>query len=367
MFRDRSQRHAEGAGFLRGLDPWEHSAAGVPWLDRPRGNPGPTVPPGCIAPALKFKIFLTLVGSKFITMSTNPMSIQYKKRNISLNEGMQEWQRDFEQQITTALKLLLESKHLYQAVTIDEHTEPKTSIAEVQSRVSPTYSHHELFTSYATERMIERWKTAIDTDPKTSSLVTMRFPDVKLYCGKCQRVEPFNLVSVEECPPPKTAQIFNPRGAVQVFTVSMLCQSCKHYPEVFLLRRSQSRLQICGRAPIEAVQVPSVIPLKVKRFHSGAMVAHQSGQTLAGLFLLRTLIEQFCRSMLSNPADHADQVMDAYMETLPDDFKSRFPSVREMYGALSVALHNANPDVELFDRCAGQITEHFDARRLFKL
>jgi hypothetical protein len=33
----------------------------------------------------------------------------------------------------------------------------------------------------------------------------------------------------------------------------------------------------------------------VKHFYRGAVVAHQSGQTLAGIFLLRTIIEQWAR------------------------------------------------------------------------
>jgi hypothetical protein len=105
----------------------------------------------------------------------------------------------------------------------------------------------------------------------------------------------------------------------------------------------------------------------VRGFYSGAVVAHQSGQTLAGLFLLRTLIEQFARASTGSKAENADEVLDAYMGTLPGDFKDRFPSMRSLYGDLSVDLHAATGSAELFDRAKTEIAEHFETRRVFKL
>lgn len=44
-----------------------------------------------------------------------------------------------------------------------------------------------------------------------------------------------------------------------------------------------------------------------------------------------------------------------------------FPSVSEIFGKLSAALHGADADAVLFDSTATVITEHFDVRRVFKL
>jgi hypothetical protein len=52
---------------------------------------------------------------------------------------------------------------------------------------------------------------------------------------------------------------------------------------------------LSGRAPIEHVLVPNVIPKNAAGFFKDALIAYQSGQTLAALFLLRTLIEQWLK------------------------------------------------------------------------
>jgi hypothetical protein len=63
---------------------------------------------------------------------------------------------------------------------------------------------------------------------------------------------------------------------------------------------------------------------------------------------------------------HADELGDAYNTTLPDDLKTRFPSLSKIYEQISDRLHSATADAELFAKAANDIIEHFDARRLFK-
>jgi hypothetical protein len=196
-------------------------------------------------------------------------------------------------------------------------------------------------------------------------------PTIKVFCEQCDRMEAFNAVSVQDFlgygwhgSEPYVAK----DRVVQVFVASFLCQSCKTVPEVFLVRRHGMKLTLCGRVPMEHVTVPPMIPKAVQSYYSGAIVAHQSGQTLAGLFLLRTLIEQWVRMQM--PASDkltADQAVEKYMAGLPDDFPSQFRTVRSLYGDLSADIHAAKGDPELFDRACTTIVEHFDARRLFKL
>jgi hypothetical protein len=118
---------------------------------------------------------------------------------------------------------------------------------------------------------------------------------------------------------------------------------------------------------METADFPNCIPETVRRFYSSALLGHQSGQTLAGLFLLRTLIEQWARSKVQSPAARADELMDQYMAMLPKDFNDRFPSMRSLYDDISADLHTAEGFGGLFDRALTEITEHFDARRVFKL
>jgi hypothetical protein len=115
------------------------------------------------------------------------------------------------------------------------------------------------------------------------------------------------------------------------------------------------------------VEQPRFIPKAIARFYSGAVVAHQSGQTLAGVFLFRVLIEQWVQSQSEKKGLKVDQALDNYIIGLPKDFKERFPSFRSLYEELSADIHSATGSAELFEKAGKQIIEHFDARRLFKL
>jgi hypothetical protein len=191
---------------------------------------------------------------------------------------------------------------------------------------------------------------------------------VKLFCVSCDRAEPYNLVFVNEVFQRIQLEGFQTKGEThQAFVLAYKCQSCKGTPELFLIRRRGFKLTNEGRSPIEHVAVPPFIPKEVRQFLSGAIVAQQSGQTLAGLFLLRTLLEQWARMSSGSQSQQADQVMEDYMATLPDDFKKRFPSMRTLYGDLSVDIHTATGSPELFEKAQTEIIEHFDGRRMFKL
>ena len=155
-------------------------------------------------------------------------------------------------------------------------------------------------------------------------------------------------------------------AVVQVFALTYRCQGCKQPPEVLLVRRDEKRLTLSGRSPIEHVDVPAVIPKEVRRFYRGAVIAHQAGEGLAGNFMLRTLIEQWARSA-TGKTGYADEVLDAYVETLPDGIRGRFPVLRETYKTLSADLHSATGDAQVFAQATADILKHFEARRLFDL
>jgi hypothetical protein len=270
-----------------------------------------------------------------------------------------DWSSKVEGNLTACLKLLLETKHLYQSATVDLN-------------IRRRYKNDRQWKLEAARKMWHIRDSAISPSVSRPEgyYFTVIVPDVKLFCHQCDRVEAFNSISSQEF----TGRSVQERDgnttsdAIQVFVLSFLCQSCKGVPEVFLIRRQGLKLTLCGRAPMEIAKVPRVIPKLVQRYYSGALVAHQSGQTLAGLFLLRTLIEQWARSQVGTPAPRrADELMDKYMGMLPDNFKDRFPSMRSLYDDISADLHDGVGSSDLFDSALDKITEHFDARRLYKL
>lgn len=273
-------------------------------------------------------------------------------------------------QIQSAVKALLESKHLYQSISLDP---AKTAKAELS--LIPQGAESAAFQRFVSE--IDKWPwlvqypgdvlqqlTSFDRDANKFVWTT---PDIKTYCGRCERIEPYNCTARHMLVPAFSgSNILDSGRAVQVFALQYTCQSCKAVPEVFLVRRTGNRLTLSGRTPMESVQVAAVIPKHVASFISDAVVAYQAGQVLAGLFLLRTFCEQWCRPY-ALPTDRADMALEKYGSTLPDDFKARFPSLKAIYGELSAAIHAASKDSDLFEVAKNRIEEHFEARKIFKL
>ena len=285
--------------------------------------------------------------------------------------------------LAEALVKLFQDKHLYQNVAIDMEGYNKAEMGiSPPAQIQVAQQFHDM---WHPEQLV------------TGSGFNFRTPDVKLFCKRCNRVEAFNHIDTNEiCGVSAKSSSSRIQATTQTFSSSFLCQSCKIVPEVFLFRREGLKLTLCGRSPMEHVDVPDYIPKSVQSFYSGGIIAHQSGQTLAGNFLLRCLIEQWVISRVAKPVSpeaepaasspqpvsaasaagaagsspknmQADEAIESYMATLPGDFKARFPSIRELYGKLSIDIHTAAGKSDLFQEALNKLQEHFEARRLFKL
>ncbi len=288
---------------------------------------------------------------------------EYKMIN-SVQEAIMRLEDTFAERIANGLKILFQTKHLYQSVIIDYTDFVKTVLSG--TGVSPVISRSA--ENNFSPKVGKPW-LPIEGGRRDSQFVYFVTPDVKLFCKNCARIEAFNPISTEDFLLREISfrSSQTKRGLIQVFVFSFLCQACKIVPEVFIVRREDFKLTLCGRAPIEHIDVPSVIPKQVKKFYSGALLAYQSGQTLAGNFLLRTLIEQWAQFLVDEKGLQADEAIDRYMEKLPSDFKARFPSLRVLYSDLSSDIHMATGSNELFEKAKAQIDEHYNARRLYKL
>ncbi len=283
-----------------------------------------------------------------------------------------------EQRITLTLKKLLEEKHLYQSLDVESEGKASSFVGKVAPPLTPNKvarNIEEELRFFETGLLLKRWYCSDPSGGPTvysESNSTLYVPHIKTFCTTCDRVEPFNVVAVTDYLDMPKHPLASPnefKGAavvVQNFVMSFLCQGCKLIPEIFMVRRVGSKLTNCGRSPIEHIEVPKFLPTSARQYFSGAIVAHQSGQTLAGLFLLRTFIEQWIRS-LGAKHEYADEAIDWYMTTLPDDFKAHYPSLRDVYGTLSNAIHAADASTPIFDKAKADIETHFDARRLRRL
>ncbi len=302
--------------------------------------------------------------------------------------------------ISAALRELLEEKHLYQSVTVsqqslDEFKTKKAAEAALNAFRQP-YGGGGGINPPDIQRRVEReCDTSIQkvleaqwmppqpvpsifpqwSEPSISG-VPFSLPTIHTFCAFCEKRWPFNPNPQQGFSTSLSQSIFfSPIEKSQVFVLPYQCQSCKGEPLVFMVRREGVKLQLCGRSIIESLPVPKSLAKSVSKFYADAHIAHNAGQTLAGLFLLRTFVEQFWRDLArrgvlvvsdKDSRLYADKLGDAYNDVLPHEFKERFPSLSKIYEEISNSLHNATADGELFAKAANEIVEHFDARRVFK-
>jgi len=343
-------------------------------------------------------------------------------------------------EVTKAFAVLLGSKHLYQSVAVPsellaEYVFSAAQIARWNEANRPALGRKDLdqeerrafvgAEAFVSRMIAVPWEPKpLDGDPPApmhTESMSLRFdlPTVQAYCSLCEARWPFNpgsnsvwnsqraiaitLRALKEKAAktpsaPSSGRPVLPKSvmdktseqllvsivqrsqpAEELFLFPYQCQQCKTAPIFYLVRRKGLKLTLCGRDPIEALDLPSFLPKEQRKHFSSAVIAHNAGQTLAAIFLLRTFIEQFWISLdlCAKSKDRTtgaevlrttgDELGAAYSKTLPDALRSQFPSLSDLYGRLSVAMHTADPDVELFETAKIQIIEHFDARRLFKL
>ena len=267
--------------------------------------------------------------------------------------------------VAATFKRLIEESHLYQSVRVD----PQQIIAECTAELTPDSAGS--VTHIVNQCLGLRWvvldpASAVKTAGMAKQGLLVPVDGAKLFCDECESPTATNLTSVAQMTRtliPMTASM-NPTH--EAFALNFQCQGCRTSHVTVLVARTENKLTLCGRAPIEQVVVPKVIPRRVRSFYTGATVARNSGQVLAANFLLRTLIEQFVRPFEPDSGE-AEAALEAYATTLPQDFKDRFPSLKDAYGRLSVDIHTATGSEDLFAEMMEAVIEHFDARRLFRL
>jgi hypothetical protein len=209
---------------------------------------------------------------------------------------------------------------------------------------------------------------------KMLSLV-LELPNVSLHCKKCDRREAFSPVwyvdvskDIETAVATGVSKKVALSPGLQFLFLVYQCQRCLGVPESFLVRRESWSLSLHGRSPIEFVELPKYIPKTESKYYRDAIIAFNSGKTLAGLFYLRTFIEQFARRVLIIEGRlTGEELFDQYKETLPSHLKDAMPSLRECYERLSEALHSAREDINLFESVQVNVEKHFEIRQVFNI
>jgi len=278
----------------------------------------------------------------------------------------------FSDTIAIGFKKLLDEKHLYQSVNIEF---PK--LEEILEKIIPeekTVIQFEIIYTTASRIYDDcfnlQWKIylpfahrfQVDSDRYETS-ISLTPPTIEVFCSNCDKVEPYNYETGGDVLVGLITETTN-----QVFIMVYRCQACKSVPEVFLVLRKEMKITLSGRSPIEIYHVPTYIPKAQRIYYQNAEISFNTGFILAGIFYLRTLLEQYVRSQHKKPEDlDIEVIFDYYSNNLPDDFKSRFPSLYPIYGDLSDAIHMADKSEKTYKKAIGEIKLHFDAKRVFKI
>jgi hypothetical protein len=284
---------------------------------------------------------------------------------------------------TEQLKLLLETKHLYQRVSIDPTERIAALCADFvytdQPARVPKYLA-ELATATLTlgaEKAIPIHRDGSLGEGTSSPAIG--FANVKMHCSACKGREAFAPTwmrdidhETENTGRWRTAPNRIPQQGEPVqqhFCVAYLCQHCSSEMVIVIVARKGWYLSLEGRSPIEGVSVPKYIPKKERVLFAEVMVARNVGKPLAAIFFLRIVIEQFARRQagLTDSMAMGDQIMDDYAGTLPLQYREVMPSLKVWYSKLSGAIHAARADEELLREAMDEIERHFKVRDAFSI
>jgi len=295
-----------------------------------------------------------------------------------MSETVDKAKREIIDEYSRSLKILLETKHLYQKVTIDFDSVK----GKFRKQVQPQDAAHLLYFDkalgeFAQERLAPSHVVlvAVSRGVPGQVLATLLLKNIKIYCNKCKSSEVFQPVwfvdaANEILKRNVTGELmeYPLKDNFQMVLLVFQCQLCKSDPEGFLIRRAGHSLYLEGRSPIEHVSLPAYIPKQESRLFSDAIIAFNAGKILAGLFYLRAFIEQFARRQTKTVGKvTGDVIMESYGKLLPEDLRNRIPSLKECYEKLSIPIHLAEDNVDVFENVRLEIDRHFDMRRVHSI
>jgi hypothetical protein len=276
-----------------------------------------------------------------------------------------------------ALKELLETKHLYQKVSVKDialywSDLRKRYPSDKYGQIIPLFEKELLHSRYFPSSNL---MVSVDRDNSTETHPTLIVANVKMFCTTCDSREAFSPIWMRELANELSKPVMMhgrtpapmPLGT-QIFYFTFQCQRCKKELISIIVRREGWNLALHGRSPMEQVDVPNYIPKPEQRLFRDALIAMHGGKILAALFYLRTFIEQFARRVTSTTGkETGDTIMEKYSATLPSVQRASMPSLRDWYGKLSEVLHHAREDEKLLEEALSAIENHFDIRRVFKI
>lgn len=271
-----------------------------------------------------------------------------------------------------SLQELIEQKHLYQQVEVNVQAAIDASLMGLPQKIG--YDFYARILANLPLALGERAESITPMTNHTFTAPQLIPGNARIHCNTCKTSEAFRPVYLRDVlnhvaeAELKQELAEGVKTRLQHFAITFLCQRCKMNQTVYLIKADAKGLKIVGRSPIEGVEAPALVPPDSKGFYREALLAFQTGRVLAAIFFLRVLVEQYIKSVVPpKPGDKARDIADAYAATIPEDIRSHMPSLGAIYSRLSLAIHEAEADANLFESCRNEVVEHFDFRRIYKL
>lgn len=288
--------------------------------------------------------------------------------------------------IRRTIRTLLETKQLYQGVKID-WSKTKAEAKRIQDNVKDASSHESItiggetvwiknglqpyLLEYAQGFISSGWIFTPELRARISRLAESEDLDViappaELWCRICKTSKTHNSgsLTIETLCPPYPLGTSNE----QVFTCGYECQSCRTTPIVFQITRRGEKLTVTGSSEYPKVSVARDIPEEIEGYVSEAIIAAGTGRILAGLFFLRTAIEQHMRLATKlRGRQTGDELATAYFKLLDKEFPKRDWILGRVYEELSSKLHMAEADEKQFEKSIMELNRFFSILKLYPL
>jgi len=194
-------------------------------------------------------------------------------------------------------------------------------------------------------------------------------PAVRLRCsGRCKDGTTFiALVSSSDSgfdsPYPRKTNI----GTEQAFIPIYRCEMCRETIYTILIRRTGLRLHLCGFAPRRELLAFEPVPEHLVPILNDSEQAVAEGDTFAGFYHLRTMLEHYLKIRLGIPIAQqirGDELIAKHHETLLPAVTAMLPSLTTTWERLSYWLHTRTGEVVDYQTQRNSICKHIEALRV---
>lgn len=277
----------------------------------------------------------------------------------------------FQDAVKEALVTLLETKGLYQNVSINEKFSSKIPI--VKSRpYTEEFSSRPLFLFSRGESEAGQKLPGHTGGRPGTKLFEMEvgayLPDISTFCPVCGCETGFISHSISNAHYLDIYPIIGEKTE-QIYSPLYRCSKCREQLITFQILRKGLKLQLTGRSSPFRPQLAPEWPKHIKAIISDAFIAVSENDLAAGYYHLRTSIEFYIKKEIGvEVKEKIDgvELCARYYETLDNRLKSDFPSISNIYSKLSQGLHSREcTEAEFYD-LIHKYLDHLKAKKLFE-